>query len=589
MKLNLRYFTFSGLLLLLIFSACRKESEMLVEPLITEWVPRVEKITGSLQGLIVDQYNGTISDALVTLNGNTTTTNDYGHFFFTNTEMNSKGTYVTIEKEGFFNGSRRFYPQADSKNRVKIEMLRQDFTTEFDATTGGSYVFSDSGVQLVFPPNTIKTESTDMPYEGIVFVAAQYLNPDDSNVFDQMPGNLQGINTSYEEGALKTLGMMVVELQGASGEKLNIVEGKTATVSIPVPTNIDNLPAEVPLWYFDEEIGLWIEEGTASLENGVYTGEVSHFSFWNWDIYAPSADLIAILTDIEGNPAQGITVIITSNSMGTAYGYTDEAGIVGGIIPANEVLTITLNSECSALLFTQEIGPFAEGTETTENITANITAINPITISGTVTDCDGIAITNSMVIVDYYYNPKQYIYTDENGAFNSPLVACMFPAPFANLRAVDLNNLVYSAPIALTTIEDNAVGAIITCDTPIAENTMTIAINGVTKTYLAEMHYNGGDEVVISSVFNSSYIDIVMSFLGAAIGSYDGTQNYSGNLVDPSLNWYYQDDIIFGGYENFNVSVFTDDKLFGNFSGELTNFVDGGNVFVEGTFNINPD
>jgi len=221
-------------------------------------------------------------------------------------------------------------------------MLTQTFSTEFDAATGGSYAFDNADVQLTFPANAIKNDATGEAYTGTVFVAAQYLDPTSNNVFDQMPGNLQGINTENEEGALMTLGMTAVELQGAAGEKLNIAEGQTATVSVPAPAGVDNLPTEVPLWSFDETIGLWVEEGLAILENGVYTGEVSHFSFWNWDVYAPSADFFAVLEDENGIPIPNMVVQITSGTMGTGYGYTDENGLVGGMVPADEVLTIEL-------------------------------------------------------------------------------------------------------------------------------------------------------------------------------------------------------------------------------------------------------
>ena len=78
--------------------------------------------------------------------------------------------------------------------------------------------------------------------------------------------------------------MMAVELQGASGESLNIAEGSTATLTFPIPQEIlGNAPAEIPLWSFNENLGLWVEESVASLQGSNYVGEVSHFSFWNCD------------------------------------------------------------------------------------------------------------------------------------------------------------------------------------------------------------------------------------------------------------------------------------------------------------------
>ncbi len=588
MNFNLKHFSLLGLFFLLIISACNKDpivdSPVIDPPLITEWEPRIETVTASLQGLVVDKNNEVIIDATVKMNGISTTTNDYGHFFFTNLQMNSKGAYLTVEKEGYFKGSRRFFPQTASKNRVKVEMLAQEFSTEFDAASGGSYAFVNSDVQLVFPANAIKNEATGAAYEGTVFVAAQYLDPNATSTFDQMPGNLQGINASNEEGALKTLGMMAVELQGAAGEKLNIAEGQTATVSIPVPTGLDNPPAEVPLWSFDEEIGLWVEEGVAILENGVYTGEVSHFSFWNWDVYAPSADFFMVLTDAAGNPIQNMQVQIISSSMGAGYGYTDQTGLVGGMVPADEVLTVELYSPCYSVLYTQEVGPFAEGTETTENVMVDVPEINSTSVSGTVTDCDGVAVVTSLVVIDYDGGPTQYVYTDVDGTFSSYISFCESPTS-ATLTAVDLGNLVQSEPIALTINADNDLGAVAACDIVVEENILTLTIGGITQVYLVNSDVN---EFGVNISAQADSVGIYIGFQGADVGDYGGQLNYIEVIEDQNVGWSYGGGNQ-GGFENFNVSVFTDENISGTFSGEVVNFQTGNTAFVEGSFSINPE
>ena len=58
-----------------------------------------------------------------------------------------------------------------------------------------------------------------------------------------------------------------------------------ADIVMPVPSEILNsAPATIPLWHFDEDLGSWVEEGQATLVNGEYVGQVSHFSFWNYDV-----------------------------------------------------------------------------------------------------------------------------------------------------------------------------------------------------------------------------------------------------------------------------------------------------------------
>ena len=40
----------------------------------------------------------------------------------------------------------------------------------------------------------------------------------------------------------------------------------------------------MPLWYFDEQKGMWVEEGVATKQGNQYVGTVNHFTDWNCDI-----------------------------------------------------------------------------------------------------------------------------------------------------------------------------------------------------------------------------------------------------------------------------------------------------------------
>jgi hypothetical protein len=46
------------------------------------------------------------------------------------------------------------------------------------------------------------------------------------------------------------------------GEKVELAEGLPATLTFAVPASMkDQAPATIPLWYFDEDEGIWKEEG----------------------------------------------------------------------------------------------------------------------------------------------------------------------------------------------------------------------------------------------------------------------------------------------------------------------------------------
>jgi hypothetical protein len=73
-------------------------------------------------------------------------------------------------------------------------------------------------------------------------------------------------------------------MKDGSGNELKLKSGKKATINVPVATTQQSTAAStIPLWHFNETTAVWEEEGAATLNGTIYTGEVSHFSWWNCD------------------------------------------------------------------------------------------------------------------------------------------------------------------------------------------------------------------------------------------------------------------------------------------------------------------
>ena len=86
--------------------------------------------------------------------------------------------------------------------------------------------------------------------------------------------------------SIASYGAMTVEFkEKASGNALNLAAGENATIRIPVSTRGTVPPASIPLYYYDNTQGVWVEEGTATLsgDKTYYEGTVGHFSTWNAD------------------------------------------------------------------------------------------------------------------------------------------------------------------------------------------------------------------------------------------------------------------------------------------------------------------
>lgn len=565
--------------------------------IIDGYKPLIQIINGDLIGQVVDFEGAPVSDAIVKMSventTNSTTTDIYGHFLFNDVDMNAKGQYVTIEKEGFFLGSRRFFPQADAKSRVKVEMITKTFNQSFNSSAPETISFGN--VDIDFPLNGIITEN-GTPYDGTVYVAAQWLDPTTNRVYDQMPGNLQGVNTLNEEVALKTLGMIAVELQAENGEKLNIVEGVAAGFRYTIPEELrENAPAEIPLWSFHEEVGMWSQDGLATLspDGSEYRGEFTHFSFWNWDIPSGNVYFSATFQDEDGNPIQNVLVTLSSTNYGTGAGYTDDQGYVSGIIPAGDVLTMEVWAAfgCSTSFYTQEIGPFEEDVNL-DSITLIDTSVNATSVSGNLVNCDGDAVLNGVVLItlDGY---TWYNYTDD-GSFSFYLNNC---AEFDELSLIgyDLDALLGSNPIPLVSNTDNQFENVSVCDVDVAQNIISFSYNGNGPfTYFATGS-NTPNGLNIYSVTEQDSISIYFGAFGeiTAPGDYttssylEAFENYNPNpewnlsVANPDLNF---NSFIITELEPNVAGTFS--NVAGTFSVDMIDNITNENVLVEGSFNV---
>lgn len=82
-----------------------------------------------------------------------------------------------------------------------------------------------------------------------------------------MPGALTGLDQAGTKVVLGSFGMVAVELQGDGGELLQIASGKTVELRLAVSAlQLSKAPATIPMWYFDEVKGYWVEEGQAVLK-----------------------------------------------------------------------------------------------------------------------------------------------------------------------------------------------------------------------------------------------------------------------------------------------------------------------------------
>lgn len=394
-----------------------------------------DAIQARFVGTVVNEDNNPIAGVTINIGSQFTVTDANGVFSIISSTVYEKFAYVKASKSGFINGSRSVVPTS-GVNQVKIMLLNLE---PIATVTAGQELTLDlpDGTEVVLPGDF--TNQFGAPYQGEVDVIIKPLNVDDENFALMMPGNLTAENTDGDLRILESYGMISVELRGESGEELNIAPGNPAILRIPVGSSVTNPPATIPLWYFDEDNGYWKEEGFATLEGTRYVGEVTHFSFWNCDAPFETVAFCVTIVDQNNNPIPNSLVLLERDASGwasTTAGYTDENGLVCGLAPANETMTLTVpDFGCENNNFTTILGPYSED----QNITVTVQSSNALTTNFTATfnDCDGNAITNGYL--QLFYNNQSQIIPITDGAISQVIDYCSADTSYS-AQAIDLTN-----------------------------------------------------------------------------------------------------------------------------------------------------
>ena len=447
------------------------------------------EISRSFIGRIIDTDKNPIENASIKIGNSVSTTDENGVFMINDASVFERFAYITATKEGYINGSRTLIP-TDGINKLTIMLLEKNVVGTVQSGEIASVSLSNGATVTL---NGSYIDANGAAYNGSVDVILHHLDPASEDMFNQMPGSLYAATKNNEEAVLESFGMLAVELYGSNNEKLNLADNTTATITIPLDNSLlAEAPATIPLWYFDQAKGYWIEDGQATLQGDKYVGEVSHFTFWNTDINVPSVSLCINLVDENGNALanQEITLHNPDLTYPTGYGFTNETGQTCGLIPSNMTLDLNVISYdiCgSNPIFTTTIGPFSVDTEITITIPTSTDIITE-TVSGIFNNCDDNAITSGYVILTY--GNQTFFDNVDNGTFEINVLRCTDENTFS-IEGVDYNNIQSTGEINYTfNTPTTNLGTISSCDSisefiqyTIDDNDGIILLTGIEATF----------------------------------------------------------------------------------------------------------
>lgn len=394
-------------------------------------------------GQVFHENGMPLEEAKVSINGYESQTDINGFFFFTAINTPKNATLIKVSKVGYFDGYRTVKVISNEDNHVRIILMQLPQPMQFEASVGG-VVAIEGGGSVEFSANAIKELHSDKVYNGIVNVYAKWINPDDERINELMPGALRAIDANNRERGLVTFGMQNVELYGDQGQELQLIEGKNAALHFPISANLmSSAPKTIPLWYFDEVKGMWIEEGSAEKVGNEYVGNVGHFTPWNVDRSFAVSDFECEMIDKNGTTLSNVAVGVRTLEYGSFFlGYANANGKIRGTIPSNVKCELFhFQKDCGAFGIHFMVKTFFSNLNKT-NIGKVLIKDSVIfgTVIGAVVDCNNQFVPNAPVKIRLYQN--YYALTDKDGRFTST-IPCYYGNHVALTTAYNSSNNEY--------------------------------------------------------------------------------------------------------------------------------------------------
>jgi PKD repeat protein len=201
---------------------------------------------------------------------------------------------LKFSRAGYADQFKRFtLPTAAESGYLEVTMIaREAAQTLPDAATGGTLAGKD-GARITLAPGSL-VDASGNPVSGPVQVS---MTPVDVAAEARaFPGRFEGVGPDGSEGLILSYGTVEYILT-QNNAPVQLAPGKKATIEIPVYTalNRDGSPVNVgdsyPLWSLNERTGTWVLEGAGTVvaagspSDLALRGEVTHFSWWNHDVF----------------------------------------------------------------------------------------------------------------------------------------------------------------------------------------------------------------------------------------------------------------------------------------------------------------
>ncbi|MEX1664562.1 carboxypeptidase regulatory-like domain-containing protein [Zhongshania arctica] len=291
--------------------------------------------TGAVAGIVSDTVSGEpLTNVTVSSNSRSTQTNDSGEFVLSGIPESARAV-IQFVLAGYEPAFRPTEIADGEQTDVTALMVPIGAFKTIDPVTGGEVSIPNSTAMVMLPPGSIDSSNP-------VVVSLTDIDPGSSAA--NMPGDYTA-GSNESPSPIESFGAISVNITSESGEEVDLLPGATATIRIPLSSRNSNAPAIIPLFYFDEATGRWVEEGSATLQmidgESFYEGTVEHFTVWNADDYLQTVQLTGCVENSDGERLANVR--ITSSGIdytGTSQAATNSLGVFTIPVRSNSSMTI---------------------------------------------------------------------------------------------------------------------------------------------------------------------------------------------------------------------------------------------------------
>lgn len=276
------------------------------------------------KGVVVGQVlaidGGAIMGANVSIDAKTVTTNQYGVFVLPDIDAGDRIS-VNVVADGYVPNSVITSVAEEESSSVNITLSTVAYSEVIDSTVASSVSYETAlgiNASVSFPDNAFIEEISGNLYSGNVTVNISFFDIATEEGKSAFPGDFKALDSGGIEVFLESFGFIDVTLFDVAGNRLQLADGKTSTLTFPLNSALPNPPMMIPVWHFDTDQGYWLEEGNATLTGNSYIAKVNHFSPWNVDTPIDLLDsrLNGCVVNQNNQPLEGVRVIAEGINFG---------------------------------------------------------------------------------------------------------------------------------------------------------------------------------------------------------------------------------------------------------------------------------